>query len=79
MLNASPCPSGMVDPRESRFSAPMENGNPMSGAPEETRPRHVPIPFASASLLLETKRTWREKDQIDSAYLRALLEREKKS
>lgn len=35
--------------------------------------RGVDIPFASASLLLETKRTWREKDRVDAAFLRAKL------
>lgn len=35
----------------------------------------VLIPYATAELLLETKRTWREKDQIDSAYLRNLIAR----
>jgi len=39
----------------------------------------VAVPFASAALLLETKRTWREKDQIDSAFLRAEIERRKKT
>lgn len=39
--------------------------------------RGVDIPFANASLLLETKRTWREKDQLDAAFLRSKIEREK--
>jgi Nucleotidyl transferase AbiEii toxin, Type IV TA system len=37
----------------------------------------VLIPYADAELLLDTKKTWREKDQIDSAYLRAKIAREK--
>lgn len=41
--------------------------------------RGVEIPFANANLLLDTKRTWREKDQLDAAFLRAKLEQEKKS
>ena len=39
--------------------------------------RGVDIPFASAELLLETKRTWREKDQIDSIFLRQKIAQEK--
>ncbi len=38
--------------------------------------RGVKIPFANASLLLETKRTWREKDQIDAVFLREKIARE---
>jgi hypothetical protein len=37
----------------------------------------VSIPYATAELLLDTKRTWREKDRIDAAYLRAKIAREK--
>lgn len=39
--------------------------------------RGVEIPFATASLLLETKRTWREKDRIDAIFLREKIAREK--
>ena len=39
----------------------------------------VEIPFADASLLLDTKQTWREKDQIDAAFLRAKIARERSS
>ena len=38
----------------------------------------VMIPYATASLLVETKRSLREKDQIDAAYLRSLLARGEK-
>lgn len=41
--------------------------------------RGVDIPFANASLLLDTKRTWREKDQIDAAFLRGKIARDKSS
>ena len=39
----------------------------------------VLIPYADASLLLDTKQTWREKDQIDAAFLRAKIARERSS
>jgi hypothetical protein len=35
----------------------------------------VEIPIADVSLLLDTKRTWREKDQIDAAFLRDKIAR----
>lgn len=38
--------------------------------------RGVEIPFADASLLLDMKRTWREKDQIDAVFLRDKISRE---
>ena len=33
----------------------------------------VKIPFASAELMLKTKQTLREKDEIDRLYLRRIL------
>ena len=33
----------------------------------------VKIPFASAELMLKTKQTLREKDEIDRVYLRRIL------
>jgi hypothetical protein len=38
----------------------------------------VKVPFANAELLLETKRSLREKDQIDSAFLRKKIGERKK-
>jgi hypothetical protein len=38
----------------------------------------VPIPFASAELLLRMKDTYREKDKLDRAFLARLVERRKK-
>lgn len=35
----------------------------------------VDIPFANAELLIKTKRTWREKDQIDSSFLQEKIRR----
>lgn len=37
----------------------------------------VAIPFADVSLLLDTKRSLREKDQIDAAFLRAKIARQR--